>query len=162
MVTLAAYPAPDWSLSVILRGVSVIDLDATPDGEQHSITADAATTAEWEAGQYWYSVRATSAADGSVQQVEEGTLQIMPDLSAAGASYDGRNHVEKTLEALEAVIEGRASKDQERYRINNRELYRTPIGELLKMRAQYKAELARIRAAAKGSSLLGRPVRVRF
>lgn len=37
---------------------------------------------------------------------------------------DLRNYAQKTLTALEAVIEGRASLDQERYCINNRELYR--------------------------------------
>jgi hypothetical protein len=57
---------------------------------------------------------------------------------------------------LEAVIEGRASLDQERYRINNRELYRTPMETLIKLRNQYRAEVSRERAKASGKSLLVR------
>ena len=55
--------------------------------------------------------------------------------------------VQRTLEAIEAVIEKRASIDQERYKINNRELWRTPIPELLVMRDRYRSELRRLKAA---------------
>lgn len=159
-VTLTAYPAPDWELSVILRGPQPIDLAATADGNQHHIEVDAATTASWEAGAYWYSARVT---DGtSVYQVDEGTVTVNPDLAAVSGSYDGRGHVERVLSAIEAVIEGRATKDQMRYKINNRELERTPIGDLLQLRSQYQTELRRLRMAEKGQSLLGRQVLARF
>lgn len=159
-VSLTAYPAPDWVLSVILRGPQAIDLTAAADGIQHLLAESAATTATWPAGDYWFSVRVT---DGSqVHQVEEGTLTIKPDLAAQLGSYDGRGHVERVLAAIEAVIEGRASKDQHRYKINNRELERTPIGDLLRLRDRYRDELRRLRAAEKGQTLLGRQVKVRF
>jgi hypothetical protein len=159
-VTLTAYPAPDWALSVILRGPQSIDLNATADGTQHRIQADANATANWEAGDYWFSVRVT---DGTnVHQVDEGTITIKPDLAAITGPYDGRGHVEKVLDAIEAVIQGRATKDQQRYKINNRELERTPIGDLLKLRSTYREELRRIKAAEGGQSLLGRKVMVRF
>jgi hypothetical protein len=61
-----------------------------------------------------------------------------------------------------AVIEGRATRDQERYRINNRELQRTPISDLIRLRDRYREEARRERAAAKGQSLLGRRVLTRF
>lgn len=158
--TLTAYPAPGWALSVILRGPQSIDLDATADGNQHRIHASATTTAAWAPGDYWFSVRVTDGTD--VFQVDEGTLTVKPDLAAVAESYDGRGHVQRVLDAIEAVIQGRATKDQQRYRINNRELERTPIGELLKLRSTYREELRRQKAAEKGQSLLGRPVKVRF
>ncbi|MEG2431803.1 MAG: hypothetical protein RSB25_09135, partial [Acinetobacter sp.] len=60
------------------------------------------------------------------------------------------------------VIEGRASLDQERYRINNRELYRTPMETLIRLRNQYRAEVGREQAKASGKSLFGRVVRVKL
>ena len=60
------------------------------------------------------------------------------------------------------MIEKRASLDQERYRINNRELYRTPIADLLKLRDLYRAEVRREQAAARGQNPFGATVRVRL
>ena len=158
--TLPAYPAPEWALSVIMRGPQAIDLTGTADGDAHLVQVDAATTAAWAAGSYWFSVRVT---DGTaVYQVDEGTTTVDQDLAAISGEYDGRGHVERVLSAIEAVIEGRATKDQQRYKINNRELERTPIGDLLQLRSQYQTELRRLKMAEKGQSLLGRQVLVRF
>ena len=159
-ITLTAYPATDWTLSVVLRGAQSIDLTATAEGETHIVRASAATTGAWSPGDYWFSIRVTDGTD--VFEIENGTVRIVADLAQQAAGYDGRGHVEKVLDAIEAVIEGRASKDQERYRINNRELQRTPISELLTLRDKYRDEARRLRAAEKGQSLLGRRVLVRF
>lgn len=157
-VTLTAYPAPDWELVILLRGPGSIDLAAIPDGRQHRISVDAETTAEWEPGDYWFSARAIRG--GQVVQVDEGTVTVTPDLATQGAGYDGRRHAEKVLAAIEAVIEGRATQDQQSYTINNRSLQRTPIADLLKLRDRYRAEVARLKKGSRG--LLGRTVRVRF
>lgn len=156
--TLTAYPAPDWSLSVILRGAGTIDLQATADGNAHLIEVDAATTQSWAAGSYWYSVRVTDGTD--TFEVESGTIQIAADLLSATADYDGRSHVKRMLDAIEAVMEKRATLDQERYRINNRELYRTPMAELIKLRDKYRNEYAREKQAKQGR--FGRKHLVRF
>lgn len=160
-ITLTAHPAKEgWALSLILRGPQAIDIVAQADGDTHRITADATVTAEWAAGGYWYALRVTDGAE--VVQVESGRINVAPDLAQVSDTYDGRGHVDRVLDAIEAVIEGRATKDQESYKINNRELQRTPIGELLKLRDRYRDEARRKRAAKKGRSLLGRPVLVRF
>lgn len=160
LLTLTAYPAPEWALSVLLRGPASISLPGVAEGTQHRLQAPAATTAGWAPGVYWYTMRATRGAD--VVEVESGQLEILPDLAAAGAEYDGRTHAERTLESILAVIEKRATLDQERYRINNRELYRTPIADLLKLRDLYRAEVRREQAAKRGQSLFGATVRVRL
>lgn len=159
-ITLTAYPAPDWQLTLILRGPNKIDLPATARGNRHVINIDAATTADWTAGRYWYAIRVT---DGDVvEQIETGDLHIVPDLASAGANYDGASRAERALDAINAVLESRASKDQQMYRINNRELHRTSIADLLKLRSFYAAQVARERRAKRGSDLLGRRVAVRF
>lgn len=160
LVTLTAYPATEWTLTVALRGPSSINMTATAEGTQHRLHAAAGTTAGWVPGTYWFTARATRGDD--VVEVDSGQLEITPDLASAAEGFDGQTHAERTLAAIEAVIEKRASLDQERYRINNRELYRTPIADLLKLRDLYRAEVRREKAARCGKSLFGATVRVRL
>jgi hypothetical protein len=93
--------------------------------------------------------------------VEAGEVRIAPDLSAQGAGVDSRDHVRKVLDAIEAVIENRASIDQQSYQINNRSLQRTPLNELLKLRSRYRAELAAKNASRKRRGM-GRTIKVRM
>lgn len=158
-VVQAAYPAPDWVLSAVLRGPGAYTLRADGEGAAHRFHAAANVTAAWLHGTYAYSVRASRGAD--IVELSSGTIEIAPDLAQVAAGHDARSHVERVLAAIEAVIEKRATIDQERYRINNRELWRTPVGELLRLRDRYKADLARMKAARRGE-LFGRTVRVAF
>lgn len=160
LVTLTAYPAPVWVLSVILRGPGVINMTAIAEGSQHRLTASADVTENWVPGLYSYSARVTNGTD--THEIESGQLVVEADLASATAGHDSRSHAQRTLEAIEAVIEKRASMDQESYRINNRELNRTPISDLLKLRDLYRAEVRREQAAARGQNLFGATVRVRL
>lgn len=159
-ITLTAWPASDWSLTLMLRGAGAVDLTATPKGNTHLIEADATTTAKWPAGRYWYSLRARQGDE--VHEIDSGDITIHADIATLDAGHDGRAHAERVLEAIEAVIEGRASKDQDSYRINNRELRRTPIDQLLKLRDRYRREVQQLRAKRRRQSPLGRNVLVRM
>lgn len=159
-VVLTAYPSSAWTLTLILRGPQQIDLTAVQDNENYLISVDASVSSLWLSGSYWYSLRVSNGSD--VYEVEDGTLEVIQDLSTVTGLFDGRTHAEKVLQAIEAVIEGRASKDQQRYKINNRELERTPIGDLLKLRSVYRDEVRRMQSAKKGQTLIGRNVMVRF
>ena len=141
-----------------MRGQIAINLAATIDGDEFVFSADASTTATWAAGDYWYSVRVTSGS--AVQELESGQLTVLPDMASASSSYDGRTQAEIALAAIEAVLANRATKDQDRYRINNRELYRTSISDLLKLRDFYRDLVNRERAAKCGSNPFGRKLRV--
>lgn len=157
----AAYPADDsWTLTLYLRGPATIDLVSSADGQAHVLGATAETTGAWMAGQYWATLRAS---DGEiVAEVESGQLTVAADLAQVNGLYDGRTHAQRVLTAIEAVIEGRATKDQERYKINNRELQRTPLADLMALRDKYREEARNQKAAARGQSLLGRTVSVRL
>lgn len=153
------YPAPTWDLTFYLRGPETATLNAVDDGTSHKITATAATTGAWPAGQYWYTIRVTDGTD--VFEIEKGTLQVLADLAAVTVDgYDGRTQAEIALEAINAVLANRATVDQERYRINNRELYRTPISQLLQLRSFYAAKVRRERGMSSGG--FGRAIPVRF
>ena len=160
-LTLTAYQAGVWSLSVALRGPSVIDINGTAVGNQHRLKVAASDTAAWTPGRYWYSVRATSPDTGDVVEVEAGEVTITPDVAEATAGYDGTSHAQRVLDSIEAVLEKRATQDQQRYKINNRELWRTPIAELLMLRDRYRAQV-RMSRLAKTGNLFGNAVRVRF
>ncbi|KXZ66785.1 MAG: hypothetical protein E7D55_02475 [Acinetobacter junii] len=161
-VNLTAYPASSgWSLVAYLRGESAIDISSQADGNQHIFNITAETTKAYTAGHYGYSLRAIHES-GAVDELESGVVEIKADLASISGATDLRSHAQKTLAALEAVIEGRASLDQERYRINNRELYRTPMETLIKLRNHYRAEVSRERAKASGKSLFGQVVRVKL
>ncbi|BAO20603.1 hypothetical protein [Pseudomonas phage PPpW-3] len=160
LLTFTAYPAQTWTVTVLLRGKSAYDLETTAEGNQHRLRAEAAETAAWQAGDYWYSIRATDGDD--VVEIEQGPVRVLPDMAAAGDGFDGRSQAQIALEAINAVLAKRATMDQERYRINNRELYRTPIADLLMLRSRYAQEVARENAARCGKSLWGQTVRVRL
>ncbi|PCJ17479.1 MAG: hypothetical protein COB02_13750 [Candidatus Cloacimonadota bacterium] len=75
-----------------------------------------------------------------VKTINSGTIDIKSSFNGL-TSFDGRSHARKVLESIEAVIEKRATKDQESYSIKGRSLSRTPIEDLINLRKIYKAEL---------------------
>ena len=160
-VALDAYPAPEWQLTLIMRGPAAIDVASTDDGTGHRLTASGSVTATWARGSYWWQIRAT---DGvAIVAVAEGTTAVTADLAAVTGVFDGRTHVDRVLSAIEATIEGRATSDQLSYRINGRELQRTPLSELMSLRSQYQAEQRRQQQASRsGQSLFGRTIRARM
>tara|TARA_R100001143_G_scaffold1966_4_gene4759 strand:+ start:21775 stop:22314 length:540 start_codon:yes stop_codon:yes gene_type:complete len=159
-VHVDAYPAPEWTLTAIIRGPSSIDLEAAPLGSGHLFAETAAVTSGWDAGTYAVSVRAVSGED--VHEVEAGQLTIAADLVSVHAGFEARGHAQRVLASIEAVIEGRATKDQESYAINGRSLVRTSIADLMLLRDRYKREIARESPNGKRRRLTGRQVKVRF
>lgn len=169
------YPASDgWTLKYRLTPrfaspvQAPITLTATtdPDGSRYNVQAGPATTATWIAG--FYSVARWVEKAGARQTLSGllgaelggpiGQLKIYADPALTAQGFDSRSHARKTLEAIEAVIEGRATKDQEEYTIGGRALKRTPIEELVKLRGRYKAEVAgeEMRAGGGGGKLVYR------
>lgn len=140
--TLDCFKASDgWVLTYSLRNVTnTIDLTATASGDDHLISLTAVTTSGYTNGEYWYQAYATK---GSMRyQVDTGMIEIKENL-AASATYDGRSHVKKVLDALEATILGKASKDQLSYSIQGRSLSRMSAADVIEWRDKYKAEYQR-------------------
>lgn len=162
LLTLTAYPAPAWSVFVSLRGPGSMTMTATSEGSQHRFRAEVTETAGWVPGDYWYTLRAVDAVTSEMVEVECGQITITPDLINAPAGFDGRTPNQIALDAIEAVIAQRATLDQERYRINNRELYRTSIPDLLKLRDHYVRLVKREQGIACGRNPFGNTVRVRL
>lgn len=139
---LADYPAPTWTLKYWFKrmgGTDKFSITAAANGTYHRVSVAKASTAAYVADDYsWVAV-----VDDSTEsyEVDSGTMKVLPRYDQ-DVALDDRTHAKKVLEAIEAVIEGRATKDQEEYTIGNRSLKRTPLEELIKLRGRYKAEVA--------------------
>lgn len=144
------YPAPTWASAWRLVGAGVaLDFTETVEGAGHRITATAAATGALSVA----SVRGlpctlfgTVSAGLQRITVYAAPCTLMPNpLTVTG---DQRGHAAATLAAINALLEGRATKDQKSYRIGDRELERIPVPELLQLRDYYQREARREEAAA--------------
>lgn len=144
----------------MLRGPSNIDIPSVAEGNQHRFAVPATTTATWTPGTYHYVIRAQLGAE--IDQVDSGSIIIQPDAAAMAPGAEVRTHAAIVLANIEAVLEKRATQDQQRYTINNRELWRTPIADLLLLRSTYRAIVYQEQCKARGQSIYGRSVRLRF
>lgn len=154
------YPIPGWQMYALLRGPAALRLDASGEDTLHVFAVPGSQTSEFVPGKYAISVRVTDGTD--VFEVESGPLSIIGDIAKFSSGHDPRGHAERVLSAIEAVIEGRASKDQQSYTINGRTLVRTSIAELLQLRETYRAEVAKMNSGGRHKRLLRRKVKVRM
>jgi len=126
------------------------------------IEVGSSTTASYETGDYIWEAYITRSADSERIMVDSGRTEITTNL--ANTNADLRSHAKKVLDAIENVLEGRATIDQASMSIAGRSLSRTPIPDLMELRDRYKAEylkeikLARIRNK-QGS---GNTIKVKF
>lgn len=147
---LSDYPAPTWTLKYRFKNAAGgFEVVATADGSSFAVTVPHTTTDDFAAGDYEYV--AWVEGGGERYTVKAGAFKVLPNLTAAAATdaLDTRSHARKALDAIEAVIEGRATKDQEAYTINGRSVQRTPLAELITFRDRYRAEVRREEQAAR-------------
>ena len=157
-------PADGWVVTyAIVRDGTRIAITSTNNGDgTHLVNVPASTTASWTAGAYHWQAYATKAATSERYTVAAG--QIIVDANFAVGAVDARTHAQKTLDALEATLEGRATSDQMAYSIGGRSISKMSPEQLLTWRDKYRAEVAaeakaqKIAAGAGGAGT----VRVRF
>jgi len=141
--SLANYlPADGWVLTYhIVDAVISKDIVATDNGDGTHLAVFTAALSTVPAGTYAMKGFVTNNSERFTVFV--GTVVAHQDLST-GAT-DIRSHAKKTLDAIEATLENRATQDQRRMQVAGRLIERMHIDELLKLRAVYKAEYARER-----------------
>lgn len=143
------YPASaGWTLKYRLAprvSGAVIDITAAADGDDYDIQVAASTTLGWAAAYYAWTAFVEKAAERYT--VGRGELQIRAASTTLAAGTDLRSHAKKTLDAIEAVIESRATMDQQEYAIGGRSLKRTPIADLLRLKSVYAGYVANELAA---------------
>lgn len=136
-------PSNGWVLSyALVKDGALIQITAADSDDEHYVEIAATITASYEAGIYHWQSYVTNASTSERYKVSTGTIEVLPDFSQQASGYDNRSHVKKTLDALEAVILGKASSDQLALTIGGRSLSKMPPRHLIEWRDIYRAEYA--------------------
>lgn len=154
---LGDYPAGTWTATVYFENKDgVFNVSGTASNTTHSFTIDATTSAAIKPGLYGWRLRVT---DGSTTTtVENGMLDVLVDPAKAGR-VDTRSWARRTLEAIEAFLEGNASTAQQSMSIQGRSLSRWSLPDLTAFRDKLKSEVA-TEGPNKGGK--GRTIKVRL
>ena len=141
---VADYPTADYALTYEFHddagggGSHKFTITATETTTDYIVEIASATTASYTAGEYnWYAF-ITRSSDSQRIAIDEGHTKI--ELNFANTNADNRSHAKKVLDAIQAVLENRASQDQMSYSIAGRSLSRMSIDDLMRFRDRYRAE----------------------
>ena len=149
--TVAGFSATDgWVLSYSFRGSSALDIEAVADGSNFVATIAAAESAELTAGDYWWTAYVSLA--GERFPAGSGQITVDADLAGIATAYDGRSHIKKMLDALEALSVGKATRDQQSVKIGATDIVRLTPGDLLQWLNEYRKRWAAEQARADGRS----------
>ena len=129
--------------------IAITALEDT-DPESYVVEVSGTVTADYTVGTYVWSAFITDSSDATKRtQVDYGTWTVKPNLAVSTAAP--RSHNEIILDALEALLETRATVDQASYSIAGRSLSRMDVDDLLRWKAIYtwrvkrEVQLERIR-----------------
>ena len=94
------------------------------------------STDEWAPGLYLFQRKTGGGVTGS------GRFTLEQDLEHAPADYDPRSVAEITLEAIDAMLAGRATAQQRRVQVGDKSIEYSTIEELQKWREYFLSQLA--------------------
>lgn len=147
-VDLADFTAgTDTLVYTLISAEDQVEVTATQSGSLFLTTLTDTITGALTIGDYYLQARVTSA--GTVYQLngEQGLpqldhrLKVVRDAAEHDTGADLRSHAVKTLDALQATIEGKATKDQSSYTIGNRSLSHMTVDELLRWQDYYQRKV---------------------
>lgn len=160
------YPADEWTLRYYIFGrEGKYTIDATADGEEFSITLSAGDSAGYVPGDYSVVGRVTKTVGGEIYEAYSGKLTVHQDPANIGTEqFDDRTHARKCLDAIEAVLEGRAGRADKSYQIAGRPVEHFTLKELIDARDVWAARVASEEAAelVKQGKANGRMIGIRF
>jgi hypothetical protein len=164
--SVADYPATaGWTLKyrLIPRFTSPVQapitLTATTyETSSYRVEAGPSETDGWAPGVYSWASWVEKV--GSRVTIEQGgELTVAPDPGAATQGTDVRSSAQQALDAVTAMLSGKASSGVAAYRIAGRELRSYELTELIKLQSSLRADVQRERRAASIAAGLGNPSR---
>ena len=159
------YPTDAYSLSYefnLNEGATASNFTLTASEANDEYIISTSSTTSYTKGTYNWIAYITKTANSARIKIGEGFTEIQENYATTSASV--RSHAKIVLDAVEAVIENRATMDQSSMSIAGRSLSRMSIDELMTFRDRYKTEylkelkISRIKNK-KGS---GNTVKVKF
>ena len=159
------YPVASYSLSYefnLVDGATASNFTLTATESNDEYIIEASNTTSYTAGEYNWISYITRSSDSARIKLSEGFTEIQENYATTTSSV--RSHAKKVLDAIEAVIENRATMDQSSMSIAGRSLSRLTIDELLQFRDRYKAEYLKEvkKARIKNKKDSGNTIKVRF
>lgn len=156
-----AITSASWTLTYYLRtntaneGATVVGVAY---GQGWEVSIPAATSAGFDAGQWYWQAIATAGAE--TVTLGAGQLEVLAALNYAGApgAFDGRTQAQKDLDAVQAAIRTMISGGAvQEYTIGNRRLKKMEMADLLTLESSLKASVKREQAAQLAANGLGNP-----
>jgi len=128
----------------------------------HRLRLEPAITALIPAGVYAWQRYVSTATDRLC--IAQGSTRVSPNFATQSSGIDMRTHARRVLDAIEAVLENRASEDDSYVMIGATQITKLPHADLLALRSQYRREVANETSAERIALGLdsGRTVRVRM
>lgn len=149
------YPLADYTMTYHFSqdsgggGTHHFTLSSTEADNNYYFEKPSSETTSLVAGDWKWQLYAIRTSDSQRITIDYGITKF--SLGELDTNNDLRTHAKKVLDAIEAVIEGRATIDQSSFSLGGRSLSRMSVDELMTFRDRYKAEylkevkLARIR-----------------
>ncbi len=164
LMTLGDYDASTWTLTyTLVKDAKQITFSGSDDGSgNHEFSILPTTTTDWSAGTYHYQGRVSDGTD--THTVDTGSIEIKASFADHTSGLDARSSTKQILDALEATIQGKASKDQLSYSIAGRSISRMSMSEILEAYDYFKREYQRIVSEDKIAAGMGtgRKILTRF
>jgi len=159
------YPTASYSLSYefnLVDGSTAANFTLTATESNDEYIIETSNTTSYTAGEYNWVAYITRSSDSARIKLTEGFTEIQENYATTTSSV--RSHAKKVLDAIEAVIENRATMDQSSMSIAGRSLSRLTIDELLQFRDRYKAEYLKEvkKARIKNKKDSGNTIKIRF
>jgi len=156
-------PGDGWTLTYRFGRAdeATITVTGSDNGDQtHLISISPAVSATFVQGVYYYQA---SVSDGTDRYtVASGNVLVTPDFASV-ENPDTRTHARKVLDAIEAVLEERATQSQLSISVAGQSITMLSPEELIRWRSVYKAEVdSEERAERIQQGLGGKRIKTRF
>jgi hypothetical protein len=146
------FPADQgWTLTYYFRGEGTgFDVAGVADGSAFNLTAASSATAVASPGAYYFQAWAVKGSEKHL--VEENSVELTASFQSitTATTFDGRSIAKQILDAIDNLMQGKATVDSQRYLIasgvpgftSQREAERIDPSKLLELRKYYAALVA--------------------
>lgn len=137
--TYSDYPASEsWVLTyTLIKSDTQIQIVASDDGDDHLVEVATGVTAAYAVGTYDWQAHISNGTERYLMDV--GVIKVVTDFATQASGFDSRSHNKIVLDALEAAIEGRASKTQLSQMVGKIQVQHMTLMEQTRLRDQYAA-----------------------
>lgn len=154
VLSFSGYPAPAYDAVMYFTafGKEPITVTSTDYGSDFRFINSGGGTANWAPGTYDFAVRVDG--PGGTLTLLTGKITLLPNPAAFTSTTDNRSHARRTLDILQALVEGRVVSGIENYSIDGRQVSKTPLKDLIALRDRYQAIVTAEENKALGRSSL--------